>query len=237
MATLTAPAPFGRPSRVTWRLESNTQQFASPLTRSTQTLELAGARWACDIELPPMAQADWRTAHAFLVRMRGGAGRCYYGPPHYRWGGTDSWTADPSALTCDADTVTCDEDDVLVNQESRAPADLSLTVYGASQSGATIELTGWVGNAVVFRAGDYLSYDVPSGGRQLHMVPDDTYADAAGNVSVGIEPPIRRSPADGAAVETQTPTAIMRLADDLQAVLAVEAPLIGRVSVSLVEVF
>ncbi len=57
MPTLTMPAAPGfRASR--FGLIANTQTFRSPLDGTLQTLELTGARWQANYELPPMARAQ-----------------------------------------------------------------------------------------------------------------------------------------------------------------------------------
>jgi hypothetical protein len=89
----------------------------------------------------------------------------------------------------------------------------------------------------VLRAGDYLSYDAGSG-RQLHIVTTPTVrSDDAGLASIGIEPPIRTSPAAAAAIEITLPTCIMGFLDDDQAGVTYEPGIIGRSSVSLIERF
>ncbi len=48
-------------------LRANTQRHVSPLNQAVQTLELPGALWTADYELPPMNQnqaAAWRATRA-----------------------------------------------------------------------------------------------------------------------------------------------------------------------------
>lgn len=235
MITHTWPASL-IPASARWGLQFNTQEFSSPLTRSVQTLEIAGARWACEFTLPPMTPAIWRTFSATVVKLRGRAGRLYFGPPHYRWSQSLAWTANASARRCDSTGVTCDSTAELINQEHRGPEDISLVVSGSDQTGASLTTSGWMGDQIALGAGDYISYDAGSG-RQLHMVTEDAIADGGGRVVITIEPPIRRSPFDGAPVEIQSPTCIMALTDDGAGALDIGEKLTGRSSLSLVEVF
>jgi hypothetical protein len=233
MTTLTFPAGL-IPNQVTWHLEPNTAAFVSPLSRSVQTLELPGARWVCSMTLPTMQPSAWRTWTAFLAKMRGQAGRVYYGPPQYRGITAPTWTADPSALTADSTTVTADST-ALVNQES-ATGFGSPVVDGADQSGAYLRTSGWTRDVQVMAAGDYLSYDTTRG-RSLHMVVDDVRSDAAGVATLRIEPPIRTAPADGASIETDSPTCIMALKDGMTGAPTWTPYLRAAVNVELVEVF
>ncbi|MCF6267636.1 MAG: hypothetical protein L3J57_13985 [Desulfuromusa sp.] len=55
--------------------------FRSPLNGVTQTLELPGARWAADISFAKMTDGNKRILSAFLVALRGQAGRFYLSDP------------------------------------------------------------------------------------------------------------------------------------------------------------
>lgn len=79
MATLTFPPNLI--SSVVWKLVSRTQVFTSPLTGSSQTLELPGALWAADINFTVMNDAEKRQLSAFLVALRGRSGRFYLTDP------------------------------------------------------------------------------------------------------------------------------------------------------------
>lgn len=69
------PFPEKLPSEQEWGLTSNTQTFASPLTKSVQTLELPGAAWTCQLSFRNLTREQMRIMAAFLVRLRGQAGR------------------------------------------------------------------------------------------------------------------------------------------------------------------
>ncbi|WP_152051831.1 hypothetical protein [Tautonia marina] len=54
-------------------LETNTQRFESPFTRSVQRVALGGSRWIATYSLPPMKReraAEWQ---AFFLNLEGGA--------------------------------------------------------------------------------------------------------------------------------------------------------------------
>ncbi len=83
MPTLSMPAAPGfRASR--FGLIANTQTFRSPLDGTVQTLELTGARWQANYELPPMTRAQAAAWTAFLTDLLGSAGRFYGFDPDAR---------------------------------------------------------------------------------------------------------------------------------------------------------
>ena len=63
------------PAEVEWSLLSNTQTFTSPLSGSVQTVEMPGARWRISFTLANLSEADTAALSAFMVRLRGRAGR------------------------------------------------------------------------------------------------------------------------------------------------------------------
>lgn len=233
MTILSLPS-FVVPNQLTWHLEPNTGVFVSPLTRAAQTYELPGARWVCEMGLPSMATARWRTYTAWLAKMRGQAGRVYITPPHYLGITAPAWAPNLSALKADSTTVTADST-ALVNQENRLAWGTPV-IDGASQSGDSVRTRGWINDAQVMAAGDYLSYDTTRG-RSLHMVVEDPISDGYGNVSIRVEPPIRTAPADGAAIDTTTPSCIMTLQGGMTGAPSWKPWLRATSSLSLVEVF
>lgn len=234
MATLTWPASIV-PASVTWRLRANTQSYTSPLSGATQTAELPGARWLADMTLPALDRVRWRAWSAFAARLRGQAGRVYVGPHQYRGPNSDTWAANPSALTADSTAVTADDSTVTVDEFTSATVLGTPVVHGAGQTGAALVTSGWTPQVNVMRAGDYLSYDAGAG-RQMHIVVSDVVrSDDAGRATITVEAPIRTSPAAGAAVEISVPTCVMGLASDDDGAATYEPGIIARVSLALVE--
>ncbi len=54
-------------------LQSNTQKHISPLNRTTQRIELPGARWTASYTLAPTKRSEVAAIQAFLIQLRGGA--------------------------------------------------------------------------------------------------------------------------------------------------------------------
>jgi hypothetical protein len=75
MATLTFPSIV--PMRTEWALESNTQSFNSPLSRSIQTRELTGSRWLANMIFTDLSNTEARVLAAFLAQLRGQSGRFF----------------------------------------------------------------------------------------------------------------------------------------------------------------
>ena len=87
-------------------------------------------------------------------------------------------------------------------------------INGSSQSGASISIRGWTPGEVAFKRGDWLSYPDGSSVPLLHQVIAQATANGSGVASVQIAPPVRRSVADGTAVEIASPVGQFRLAED-----------------------
>lgn len=63
------------PTTVRWALVANTQTFTSPLSGSSQSLELPGAKWKADLTFDGLPDDQARPLIAFLVSLRGSSGR------------------------------------------------------------------------------------------------------------------------------------------------------------------
>ena len=63
------------PDKMRWGILANTQDHTSPLTASSQTIELPAPRWTCDLSYfrRPVEQAA--PLQAFLSQLKGTAGR------------------------------------------------------------------------------------------------------------------------------------------------------------------
>ena len=75
-----AAFPDIRPSSIDWRLDSNTLVHQSPLSRSTHTLELPGARWRVSMTFSNLLRPELDELSAFVNGLRGAAGRFTFGP-------------------------------------------------------------------------------------------------------------------------------------------------------------
>lgn len=83
MAILTMPSTPGI-RRSAFGLISNTTVFRSPLDQVAHTLEFPGARWRASYALPLRQRAAIAAWQAFLVQLRGQAGRFYAYDPDAR---------------------------------------------------------------------------------------------------------------------------------------------------------
>ncbi len=185
MTILTFPTVRGS-SMVEWGLVGNTQSHESPFDRSTQTLEMPGARWSASVTWNKLPFADHRTLSAFIASLRGRAGRFYFGPPQ-------GWRRATASLN---------------------PA--TTAVLGAGQTGSELDGDGFPIEEVVFEAGDWISVPGGSGRTYLHQVTSQVGSNGSGQVIIPITPPLHASPADGALIEFQAPTGVFMLADDQQ---------------------
>ncbi|WP_160119635.1 hypothetical protein [Rhodovarius lipocyclicus] len=188
MSILDFPTSIIGPGQMQLTPLANTQSGGrSPFDGTEQTLELPGGRWKAVLTYR-LAGTEARTLEAFLARLGGRAGRFRWGPPGHALQGNAQFSVATTAA-----------------------------IDGAAQTGSMIHLKGWTPYAQdIFLPGDYLAWLDPSGRPQLHMVtnPGGVPADSSGLCSTPIWPPIRRSPADGAAINFSTPHGIFRLSED-----------------------
>lgn len=95
------------------------------------------------------------------------------------------------------------------SRQGAAPLGDTLLVNGASQTGSTLNADGAsVNTAGYLKAGDYIEVN-----NRLHIVTQDCTS-SAGAVTIPIAPPLRSSPADGAAIEYVSPKTVMMLTSE-----------------------
>jgi hypothetical protein len=210
MAILTPPASPRFKAGSILRPVTNTLSHTSALDRTTQTLEFPGAHWVGDYALPPMRADEGGEAWAaLLTELDGPAGRLYLGPP-----------------------------DQIVPRGTAKDTPGTPVVNGAGQTGKALDIDGAPLSETGYLAvGDYVAYDTPTGKRQMHKLTAQADTDGSGAVTLAIHPPIRESPADGAAILLAPATCIMRLVDDDQARWAVDAAGFYTIAFSAVESF
>jgi hypothetical protein len=96
------------------------------------------------------------------------------------------------------------------SRQGAAPSGDSLVVNGASQTGSTLNAGGATINTTDYlKAGDYIEVN-----NRLHIVTEDCNSSAGGAVTISIAPPLRSSPADGAAIEYVSPKTVMMLTSE-----------------------
>ncbi len=84
-------------------------------------------------------------------------------------------------------------------------------VDGNGQSGITLNIRGCTPSVTWLKTGDYFQL-----GNQLHIMTADAATDVTGRCTLRFRAPMRQQPADGTALITIKPKAIMRLKDDNQ---------------------
>ena len=106
-------------------------------------------------------------------------------------------------------------------------------VKGASQTGASLITDGWtISQTGILKAGDYIGVN-----GELKIVTADVNSDGIGDATLSIEPPLRSSPADNAAITVTRPTCTMMLADDDQTKWSTQPGFWSGMVISCVEVF
>jgi hypothetical protein len=103
-------------------------------------------------------------------------------------------------------------------------------VSGAGQSGNTLTTSGWTAStAGILKAGDFIGVN-----GELKILVLDATSNGAGQATLAFEPPLRSSPANGAAIVTNKPTATFKMDDDT-ARSTTTAPGFDSVSISATE--
>jgi hypothetical protein len=103
-------------------------------------------------------------------------------------------------------------------------------VSGASQTGNTLVTSGWSNSvAGILKAGDYFSVN-----SELKMLVADASSNGSGVATLTFEPPLRSSPANGASITTNKPTATFRLDEDTVRWVT-SAPLLDTISIAATE--
>lgn len=109
-------------------------------------------------------------------------------------------------------------------------------VQAAGQTGNALAIQGSGASQTIFLAGDFIAYDTAVG-RQLHVITANVLTNGSGQSSLPIEPPIRVSPAAGAAIIHNSPTCVMRLIDDDVGDMAIRPGPLAALTLDMIEAF
>lgn len=149
----------------------------------TQITSFPDRRWLTTINLKPLLGTAIRDWNLFAMQLTSLANSFAYSPPYYS-GPTTSY------------------------------AGASPLVMGAGQTGTSLVVDGLSNSVPILKAGDFLSFDVTTGlgntNRQLNAVTADVSSNGSGQATFALLIPIRQSPADDAAVNITTPSALFR---------------------------
>ena len=104
-------------------------------------------------------------------------------------------------------------------------------VMGAGQLGRSLACDGVTASTAILLEGDYFSVN-----GELKKLTANATSDGSGNVTFAFEPALRKSPANNAAVNIATPSAVFRLAAP-EASWDVNAMVVFGLSVAAVESF
>lgn len=206
------------PSKATWGLQSNTETFVSPLSRSVQTVERPGARWKATLEFPHMGPDKRRRLEGFLAGLGGMAGRFFLWPH-------TAPVADIAAVPLDV-TMALD----FLSQSYQVNG--SVVVNGLLSNFKLLPTKYWPANTLVLKAGEYLE-----AGGELKMVTADAYSDGAGFATIAVAPAFRKAPASLSVVTLNKPKTTMMLNSDEYAVPVMPGFISDTVVISAVEVF
>lgn len=188
-----------------WKLQTGDAELTN-LSGVSQVTSYPDRRWVCSIEIAPRSGQAIREWTVALAQLALKQNVAAITPPFYDGPGT--------------------------GYSGNA------TVSGASQLGSTLNVGGLSGSQPILKKGDFVSFDVTSAGgmtnRQLVQVTADVNS-SGGTASLPLSYPIRNSPANGAAVNLQTPSAFFTLQEPLGGLESLELPMLGTFVISAIE--
>lgn len=206
MTILGFPTLSRTPSNASFRLVGNTQVQSSPLDRTTQTLEMPGARWELTVTWESLVEADWRRLGAFASRLRGRSGRFFFSPA------------------------------IFAPRRGTATTPGTPTFYTAPPSGEVFVTEGWnPSSGVGTDEGDWMSYVDASGRQRLHLSVEAFSVIAAGRCSHRFTPLIRSAPVLGSTLEIVSPVGVFMLPDDATPEMQIRPPRRGAFTLTMVE--
>lgn len=191
--------------------------ISTPVTPAPSSFDFTLTEYAAATNNPfgPNQQiADWQNSLISLsVQL----------PPMTREGGGDDWSAFLMQARGQVNAF------LLGDATSKQPTGSNLTtgatplINGANQVGYNLMTKGWQPGAKgVLKRGNWVQIIY-----RLHKVLDDVDADANGNATLAIWPPIRESPADGTPLITTNTVGLFRLASNTNKFSINEASIFG----------
>lgn len=165
-----------------WKLVRAISVSQSPFTGQSQTIEYDKALWSCTVSLPPMRRSTAALWQSFFMKLHGRKGTFLMGDP-------------------DAKTVQGVLTGTATVQAAKA--------VGVDAINITVPSSGNNGN-VILKAGDYLQLDTGADAR-LYMVVNDATASSVANVSIDIEPPLKKAITTSTAIDYTSAQAVMRM--------------------------
>ena len=170
-------------SRASFKLDSNITLFESPLTKTEQVLERAGARWSAVYSLPAMKRgAETAAWTAFFISLRGRLGTFLAFDPHNAVA-RGSVPGTPKVMGA-----------------SQTGNSLVTDGWGTNQSN-------------ILLPGDYIQLPTGPDSKRLHMVVEAASSDGVGSgeATLEIEPALRESPLDDDPITVVNARVVMRL--------------------------
>jgi hypothetical protein len=194
MPTITFPADLLErrgPSSVTWSLQAATLTHQSPLSGAMRTIATPGSRWRFTAIWP--ALSPYRGTQNPNAHSDRGAVEAFLAQLNGRAG--RFYFYPPESITPDHGMRAGN------NRITQA------TVNGASQTGSSLLCTATYYSEAL--AGSFFSVN-----GELKRITVGSATDLSGNITLNFSPPLRSSPANGAAISFVKPVGTFMLMDD-----------------------
>ncbi len=220
-----AAFPDIRPSSIEWWLDSNTLVHQSPLSRSTHTLELPGARWRVSMTFSNLRRPELDELSAFVNGLRGAAGRFTFGPIQQT----------PVPVVWNPDLIPLLPWFAEINIDSSNPLLQSTVTVPAGATEAVVFFGNQAIESYIFEAGYFFS--VNSELKQVTETPQWPVGVPPQNL-VHFTPPLRAGVTGRETVELLDPVSTFRLIDDQQGRAGYHGGgRVGDVTLEIVEAF
>jgi hypothetical protein len=209
-----------KPADIALNIMAHTSVFASPFTRTTQTVDLPGALFAYEASFAPIYNPDQiKELRAVSARSRGRAGRwllpaysCRYAPPLAGLPERLTWLdlrADNTVITADSTLIRADA--------TRVQMETVFIFAGATSSTRMGGYLYFNSRRHPLEVGGFIAFDDATGWRHLHIVVDIDHNVTTGQAWVVVEPPLRVLPTPTTPMHVHAPAGIFQLTEDAAA--------------------
>lgn len=193
--------------QIDWEIDDNIGELENPFSFSAQQQDWMSDRWAAQLSLPPMPQAQWSAWRAFLMEMRGKLNVFPWGDPLGCTPAGECDIAPANAPVMPAIYGNFKLPDA--NGQPQPPQITTVVADGAqNQRARVLKVRGFVaGVQNQLLLGDYFQI----GWRLHNVIATNVDSDASGKAQIAIWPCLRENVNDGDPLIFTNPVGLFRL--------------------------
>ena len=177
---------YGWVASARFKMTGNRSSFASPLTKTEQTIVRQGATWSISCTLPKQVRdtaAEWQALLSYLEET---ANTVYCNDPYSTL--PQNYSGVQGGLTCDSTLIKCDS--TLYKCDRGYDWGAPFVRVAGDPGAATLAIDGFPASTTVLLKGDYFAVD-NADYRELHQITEDATTNTIGRVTVSFTPPLR----------------------------------------------